>query len=495
MQSWKQPLVTLLLSFAVTLPATAQENGDDGVSSLPVFKGPFPDTRNMVFHSQIAPEALGAMPLPGVWSKGMVNDIWGYTSPAGEEYALVTHTGGISVVRITTPEDPVYLGTIGSQLPFDSANIWGDGGTFGHFAYFVTEIDDSSVVIVDLENIDAVDAAGTPGAPLDETLVPVKTFNGGGYHGAHNIFINQDSGFAYLAGVHLEEGTTNNACGAVDPPRFNTLILDLNADPWNPTVAACREDVGEHDFYVVNYEGPDSDYQGSEIAFVFDGRDRQGQREGNPVGGFTEIWDVTDKSDIQVIDRFRVPELVFSHNGWTTEAQDFLFIGDEIDELVKAGWMFGDAFGEPVDDPTNKPRTGTYIMDITDLDDPELVERFEDETVGLDHNFAVKDGKLFIASYTSGTRVLNITRDAEGTVSLEPYAHMDTEPRLPNRILNINQEETFGNAFLGQWGIFPLFDSGTVIATDINNGLIVMSLSDTPCKGMKCSRNKNNGNQ
>ena len=244
---------------------------------------------------------------------------------------------------------------------------------------------------------------------------------------------------------------------------------------------------GEHDFYPVNYTGPDTEHQGKEILFVFDGRDRNlpvGQR----IGGFTEIWDVTDKSNIKVLESFRVPGLVFSHNGWTTEEQDFLFIGDELDELVQAGWSATPSFAQPVAEPTNKPQTGTYILDIRDLDNPVLVERFTDGTIGLDHNFVAKDDKLYIASYTSGTRVLQIVRDANGTVSLSPLAHMDTEPRLQENILNINQEEKFGTAFLGQWGAFPLFDSDTIIASDRNNGLIVMRLSDEPCKGMKCSK-------
>ncbi len=287
--------------------------------------------------------------------------------------------------------------------------------------------------------------------------------------------------------MRLAAGAANNACGLENPPRFNTLILDLNADPSNPSVAACIADAGEHDFYVTNYNGPDTDYQGQEIAFVFDGRDREGQAMGNPVGGKTLIWDVTDKNNIVEIASFRLPGLVFSHNGWTTEEQDFLFIGDEIDELVQAGWAFSFAFAQPVAEPTNKPQTGTYIIDIRDLDDPVFAERFTDGTVGLDHNFVVEGDKLYIASYTSGTRVLQINRDASDDVSLEPVAVMDTEPRLQEKILNIKQEENFSSAFLGQWGIYAFPGSDTIIATDINNGLIVMRLSDEPCKGIKCS--------
>jgi hypothetical protein len=170
--------------------------------------------------------------------------------------------------------------------------------------------------------------------------------------------------------------------------------------------------------------------------------------------------------------------------GATTEDQDVLFIGDEIDELVLAGWAFSFVFAEPVAAPTNKPQTGTFVVDVSDLDNPVFVDRYRDGTVGLDHNFVVEGDKLYIASYTSGTRVLQI--GAGG--SLSPYAHMDTEPRLQENILNIKQEENFGSAFLGQWGIYAFPDSDTIIATDINNGLIVMELSDEPCRGIKCSR-------
>jgi choice-of-anchor B domain-containing protein len=464
---------------AIALPLELVIRADDGVASLPVFRGPFPETVNMKFLSQISPDDLGALPIPGVWAKGMMNDLWGWTSPADEEYALAPNSGGIAIVRVTDPENPVYLGQIPSQSPGDFANIWGDPATFGNYAYFVTEIVGSSIVIVDLSGLDGL---GPASAPDDLLAEPTFFWIEGGYLGSHNVHINEASGFAYVAGVRLADGAANNACGLENPPRFNTLILDLNSDPENPSVAACLADVGEHDFHVVNYAGPDNDHQGEEIAFVFDGRDRTGAA----IGGFTRIWDVTDKANIAEIASFRIPGLVFSHNGATTIEQDFLFIGDEIDELILADWAFSFLFAQPVADPTNKPQTGTYIVDITDLDNPVFSHRYEDGTVGLDHNFVVEGDKLIIASYTSGTRVLDIIRE-NGDVNLAPHAFMDTEPRLQEKILNIQQEENFSSAFLGQWGIYAFPDSDTIIASDINNGLVVMKLSDFPCKGIQCS--------
>lgn len=472
---------------ALADPFELATSPDDGVSGLPVFRGPFPETENMRFLSQIAPGDLGAVPLLGVSSAPRMNDIGGWTSPAGEEYALAPHSGGIAIVRVTDPENPEFLGRIESEAPAAFTNLWGDPGTFGNYGYFVTEVVGSSVVIVDLSGLDLLGPAASPDSPLPDT-VSVTRFRGGGYLSSHNVEVNEASGFAYLAGVRLAPGAANNACGLDTPPRFNTLILDLNVDPTNPSVAACVADAGEHDFWVVNYSGPDPDHQGKEIAFVFDGRDREGQAAGMPVGGKTLIWDVTDKLNIVELASFRVPGLVFSHNGALTQEQDVLFIGDEVDELILAGWSLSFLFAQPVDDPTNKPQTGTYIIDITDLDAPQFVSRYEDGTVGLDHNFVVEGDKFILASYTSGTRVLQINRDSNGAVSLAPFAVMDTEPRLQENTLNINQEEKFSTAFLGQWGIFAFPESDTIIASDINNGLIVMKLSDTPCSGMKCSK-------
>lgn len=477
---------TFIVLVLLLVPGVASAR-DDGVATLPEFEGPFPDTKNIVFLGQVTPTEMGALPIPGFFAKGMLNDIWGWGSSAGQRYALVTNTGGTSFVRITDPTDPVYVGRVPSGIPGFFTNVWGQPATFGDLAYFTHEgfgdFDPSfatGITIVDLSALDGLGAAPSPDHDISAAL-SMTTVAPGGYGGAHNIVINETTGYAYVAGVHLDHGEANNACGIQDPPPFNTLILDLNANPWAPTVAACLPNAGEHDFHVVNYDGPDTEHEGKEILFVFDGRDRFADP---PIGGFTEIWDVTDKSDIQQLARFRVPQLVFSHNGWTTDDRRFLYIGDEVDELVMAGWEFSHLFAEPVDDPTNMPRTGTYIVDVSDLDAPVFVERYEDTTVGLDHNFMVHHDKLFIASYTSGTRVLQID-ETDG--SLSPFAHMDTEPRLPNRILNIEQEERFGSAFLGQWGMF-VFDDGLAIASDSNNGLIVFELSDTPCKGMRCNR-------
>ena len=451
------------------VPAVAAGT-NDGVSSLPEFLGPFPDTENMVFHGQVTPTEMGALPVPGFGiAKGFVSDIAQWTSGAGQDYALVTHTGGIGFVRVTDPDDIHFVGTIPLQVDpaINFTHIWGDPDSWGDYGYFTREgfggPFTTDLIIVELADLDALPPA-TAGADISAS-VDTYFVAPGGYEGAHNVEIDAD-GFAYLPGTHLEAGAANNACGDENPAAFNMLILDVAANPTNPPVAACISGVAEHDVFIVNdYDGPDPDYQGRDIAFVFDGGST-----------LTFVWDVTDKNNIVEVASFSLFDegMFFSHNGAPTDDLGHLFIGDELDELLDA-----------VISGTNKPKIGTYIVDISDLDAPAFDERYTDGSIGIDHNFVVDDGKLFVASYNSGTRVFDIVDEPGGSITLTPVAHMDTEPRLPNNIFNLNQEDRFVSNFLGQWGI-DRFDDGTIIASDLNNGLIVMTLSDAPCRRGRC---------
>ena len=309
-------------------------------------------------------------------------------------------------------------------------------------------------------------------------IQPTANFEGGGYESSHNIYVNQESGFAYVAGAELSEDGPNACDGEpFAPSRFNTLILDLNADPLAPTIAACRADAGEHDIYVAKYRGPDRDYRGREIAFVFDGRDkdaasRGGQRSdstpGSLGGGTTEIWDVTDKDNIEVISSFLVPGLCFSHQGWTSSNRhEFLLINDELDELrdaEAADGFFRTEYCATELPPETVSNPGLYVVDIRDLDNPVLQERFEIDAPGVnDHNIFREGNRIYWAVYNAGTSVLKVSK-RRGELELVELGRLDSEPRdVPD--------------FNGQWGIYSFPDSKTIVASDIVNGLMVMKLS------------------
>ncbi len=447
--------------------------------------GPFPDTQNMVLLSQLLPAEIGAVtPRSGV----LLNDIWGWTSPAGERYALIGTGDGMSVVRVTQPRSPEFMGIMPTAEPEDFANLWGDVAvlnvgdeeSYTSYAYYTTEATGVGISILELNQLDLMEPAPNSSYQIE----PSAVFEKGGYQSAHNIYVNNDSGYAYVVGAELEGDETACDGQPFHPSRFNTLILDVRSNPLDPDIVTCLADHGEHDIYVVNYDGPDKDYRGREIAFVFDGRDkdadsRGGLREddtpGERVGGTTEIWDVTDKDDVKIISSFTIPGLCFSHAGWTSSDQhEFLLVNDELDELRDAedeDGFFRTEFCATDNPPELLSNPGVYVLNVKDLDNPVFQERFEVESPGdNDHNFLREGNRLYWAVYNAGTHVIRM-RKQSGELKLEEIGRIDTEPRTPP-------------AFNGQWGIYSFRRSGTIIASDIVNGLMVMRQAWGPLRPM-----------
>ena len=406
---------------------------------MPSIRGPFPDTEGLEFLGQLTNAELGASRLVFTGAS-FLSDIWGWTSPAGEEYAIVGTSSGVAFVRVTDPADPEFLGLVPTTNPDTLRNFWWDIKTFNNHAYWTTEVNDAGVAIFELTKLD-----GMPAVPSSALLQADARYDGGGYIRAHNISINEDTGFAYLTGVSKDP--------AIDPGFTDdgVVILDLNGDPLAPVEVGQIIGIDSHDAQIVSYTGPDGDYAGREIAFVFNGGDLE-------VG----IYDVTDKGSITEIRTFSHPGASFTHQGWLTEDRHYLVVGDEEDEL----------FG--ISDPRNPdlPDTArTYFFDVQDLNNPNLVGFFDSPAASIDHNLFVKGDYVYQAHYTAGVRVLDISDLAVHVDMVEEVAHMDTEPRLPNKNMNHNI-----NIFIGPWGVYPFFDSGTIAASDGLNGLILMRL-------------------
>lgn len=410
---------------------------------MPSIQGPFPDTVNMEFLGQLTNEELGVTRLVFTGAS-FLSDIWGWTSPnTGDEYAIVGTSSGTAFVRITDPIHPEFLGMIPTTNPDTILNFWWDIKTFNNHAYITTEVNNAGVAIFELTRLDSMSPV-TPGTP-EAMLEADARYTGGGYIRAHNISINEDTGFAYLTGVskdpNLDPGFTDDG----------VIMLDLNGDPQAPVEVGQILGIDSHDAQVVSYHGPDSDHQGQEIAFVFNGGDLE-------VG----IYDVTDKGNVETLSETTYPGASFTHQGWLTEDHSYLLLGDEEDEL----------FG--LSDPQNPdlPDTArTYIFDVRDLDHPQLIGTFDSPAASIDHNLFIKGNRVYQAHYTAGIRVLDSSDVANGNLS--EVAHMDTEPRLPNNHMNHNI-----NIFVGPWGVYPFFDSGSIIASDGLNGLIISKLAE-----------------
>lgn len=282
---------------------------------------------------------------------GNANDVWGYVSPSGREYAIIGLSVGTGFVEVTDPTNPRIV----SVVP-DASSIWSDMATFGEFAYNVNE-SGGGVQIIDLRNI-------------DDGVVSLIGSASGGVTTSHNIFVNPASGFAYACDTNL-----NSPFGG------GFIVYDLT-NPANPVVVGAWNEPQAHDLFVTSYDVcPYAGRAGQpcEIAFAFAG------------GQGLKIVDVTDKSNMTTISRHTYTNLSFCHQGWPSEDRRYMFFGDEVDEI---------RFGVP---------TTTYIVDIQDLGNPIGLPSFGNGLRGIDHNMMVRDHFLFEANYVNGLRIFDFS--------------------------------------------------------------------------------------
>lgn len=337
------------------------------------------------------------------------NDIWGWTDTAtGHEYALVALNNGTAFVDITA-DDPVYLGKLPSAT---GSSVWRDVKIYGNHAYIVSEASGHGMQVFDLTRLRNV-----ANPPTDFTQDARYT----GIGNAHNVVINEQNGFAYPV------GTARN-----DTFNGGVHFVDIQ-NPTSPTAAGGYGDNGyTHDAQVVNYEGPDADYTGREI-FIGANEDQ------------IAIVDITDKANPTEIATITYGNLGYTHQGWFTEDQRFFLLGDELDEID---------FGF---------NSRTLVFDLQDLDNPVLHTTYLGPTAAIDHNGYVHGDEFFLANYTAGVRVLDLS-DIEGGILTE-IGFFDTFP--DNDVASFN----------GVWSVYPYFESGKIIVNDSDTGFFIIQKS------------------
>ncbi len=361
-----------------------------------------PVMENMIMLSHLPISEIG-----GTNSFG--NDIWGWTdSQTGNEYAIFGRTDGTAFIDITNPRAPLYLGNLPSRT---GASTWRDMKVFNDHAFIVSDGNGPhGMQIFDLTQLRGLTAPQN----FQSTAVHDS------FRNAHNIAINEESGFAYIVGSNVAAGGLH--------------ILDIN-DPLNPVVVGeFSEDGYTHDAQVVTYDGPDTSYTGKEIAF-------------NANEDTLTIADVTNKMATEMLSRTGYAQSQYTHQGWLSEDSRYFFMNDELDEYFEA-----------------LPATRTHIFDVQDLDDPTYVGFYEHPEDSIDHNLYVKEDKIYAANYSSGLRVVQVN-DA-GALDLEEVAFFDPNPDIT------------GISSSGLWSVYPFFESGNIIISDINRGLYVLQMGE-----------------
>tara|TARA_Y100001970_G_scaffold121678_1_gene150910 strand:- start:436 stop:4152 length:3717 start_codon:yes stop_codon:yes gene_type:complete len=343
-----------------------------------------------------------------------LNDIWGWTDPTTQkEYALVGLSNGTSFVDISDAENPIYLG----RLPTHTNNsTWRDIKVYSNHAFIVSEAGGHGMQVFDLTELRNIS-----NPPIQFTA----TAHYSEFGNAHNIFINEDTGFAYAVGT--------STCG---PGGLH--IVDIS-NPVVPAKAACVSDPSTgrsgtgyvHDVQCVVYNGPDTEHIGKEICV--------GSNE-------TNVWvaDLSTKSDDSSGSKtigLGSYDDYYTHQGWLTEDHRYFIQNDELDENNGA---------------VNSTRT--LIWDLEDLDNPTIETTYFGPTPSIDHNNYVIGNYVYMSHYTSGLRILDITDISNPSEA----AFFDVYPNNNN------------TSFDGTWSNYPYYGSGNVVVTSIDEGLFVL---------------------
>lgn len=331
------------------------------------------------------------------------SDIWGWQdSVNGDEYAVLGLATGTAFIRITDPANPEFIGYLPTAT-FSSG--WRDVKVINDHAVVVSEADSHGLQVLDLSVL----------AGLSEYTELTPTVRYTGFGEAHNVAVNEETGFVYAVG-------TDTCAGGLH-------MIDFT-NPANPVFAGCyADDAYTHDVQCVVYSGPDMDHLGREICFASN-------------EDTLTVVDVTDKTAPVLVSRTGYPGSVYTHQGWLSEDQRYFFLGDELDE---------ETFGH---------NTRTYIWSMADLDLPQQTHVYTADTKAIDHNLYVQGDHLFQANYTAGVRVLRMGNLSQGELS--EVAFFDTVPATDDA------------EFAGVWSVYPYLESGNVITANISGEFFVL---------------------
>lgn len=356
--------------------------------------------------------------------------IWGWRDAAsGREFALYGLSNGTAFIEVTNPDAPSYLGMLPTAT---GESVWRELQTYQNYAYIVSDNNGAhGMQIFDLNRL----LSANPAAPTTFTTDARYT----GVTNVHTITINPVTGMALLNGSSQTQH-----------------ILSL-ANPLAPVALGNYSAQGYvHDALAVTYHGPDSRYAGRQIVFNSGGDNGLNVVDYSNPGAPQRINGAGSNS---------YPGLGYTHQGWLTDDQKFLIVNDEFDEANN------------INNPNM--RTKTHIWDMSDLQNPRYIGAYLHDGRAIDHNLFIKGDLVYMSNYTTGLRVFNIS----GLYNL-PGSGAVSQSQIQSAFQFVGFFDTYNQddanpetSFNGQWGNYPFFPSGTIIAGDRNNGLFVLTVN------------------
>jgi choice-of-anchor B domain-containing protein len=384
------------------------------------FAGTFP-CHNIDFVAQVQLQEFPTSPIS-------LSNLWGFVDLDDDrEYAVVGHRNGTAVYDVTVPATPVLVGNVaGNSSLWREVKVYQvldtNTGTHRAYAYVTTEAVGSGLQIIDLSNLpNSISLAGT----LAE------------FGSSHTVYISNVD-YASMSALPGREAFLVIAGANVAGGAYRIYSL---ANPVAPTlVTPAPAGTGYmHD---------------STSMIITDSRTTQCAAGHNPcevLVDFNELsvdlWDVTNKNAPVKLSATTYPTASYVHSGWPTENNEFIVVHDELDELRRS------------------IKTHIYTLDVRNLTAPTLVTSYTGPLTATDHNGYTRGDRYYVSHYKRGLVIF----DLSSPLALTEIGSFDTYLSP-----SANSAGTDG-----AWGVYPFLPSGTILVSDIENGLFLLKRNET----------------
>lgn len=355
-------------------------------------------------------------------------DLWGYTDlNTGREYVVMGLSSGVAVVDVTDPQAPQQVAyTTGTPTIWRESTIYqrydATAKRWRAYAYITADNVNDFMTVLDL--------SGLPNSVEQVNYVA-------DFRAAHsNYMVNAD----YTFGIPESSAGAQLVVSGAGVNFGNYRLYNLT-NPRSPQFINRGNRGYAHD--VASFAIADARKSQCPVGSA--------ATKCQVLADFNEssidFWDVTNPSAPSFLSTKFYPDARYVHSGWFTENGRHLFAHDELDEqragtptIVRVYEMSSLTISDVV--PTLP--TGSWT-------DP--------NSTAIDHNGYVRGNRFYFSHYSKGLTILDIT-----------------EPLTPERIGSFDTYPTSNHAdFIGAWGAYPFFASGTIAVGDINSGLYLLN--------------------
>jgi len=413
---WAADLASAQQGIVDDSPAPAlQATAIAAASCVQGFAGQFP-CRNVDFQAQISLNQFNSQPLSAA-------NVWGFVDlNDNREYAVIGLRNGTSIVEVTDPVNPRQAAFIaGNSSAWREVKVYQvfDAQANRHraYAYITTEASGSGLQVIDLSGLPA-------NAALATTI--------------------QDTGRQHTPYISNIDYATNMALPGAEPILF-LAGSNVGNGSWR---AYSLANPAQPQFIRQAPAGTGYVHDATSL-LITDQRTTQCAQGHNPCEIYVDfnentvdLWDVTDFGAPVLLSSTTYSNASYTHSGWPTADQRHIFVHDET-------FFFNDT-----------PTTEIYTMNLDDLLNPFIVASYQGPDTTTDHNGYTKGNLLYVSHYRRGLVVF----DASNPMQLRELASFDTFLAPAANSAGTD----------GAWGVYPFFPSGTVVVSDIANGLFVL---------------------